>query len=172
MAGLSYASLKVAEKAVKALKAKETIRFYRATGEYGFLSNLYKRRIVFEGKEFTCSETAYQFGKPKDRAVAEWLISAPKPHLCAVAAHALLAFDIRPDWNDMKMDRMKAVLEAKFTQHEDLKNALLNTGDAILIEDSKTDSFWGTGAKGVGQNKLGQLLMDLRHELWKGYGNG
>jgi ribA/ribD-fused uncharacterized protein len=162
---MTYASLKAAEKAVEAMK---TIRFYRATGEYGFMSNLYKWRMVFEGQEFTCAETAYQFGKPKDRAVAEWLISAPKPHLCAVAAHALLAFDIRPDWNAIKVDRMKAVLEAKFTQHEDLKQALLNTGDATLIEDSKTDSFWGTGSKGVGQNTLGRLLIDLRHEFWKG----
>jgi len=150
--------------------AKElpVIRFYRATGEYGYMSNLYKRRMVFEDKEFTCAETAYQFGKPKERAVAEWLISAPKPHLCAVAAHALLAFDIRPDWNNIKVDRMRAVLEAKFTQHVDLKHALMSTGDAILIEDSKTDSFWGTGSGGVGQNKLGHHLMDLRQEFWKG----
>lgn len=146
-----------------------TIKFYRATGEYGFLSNLYKRRIVFEDKEFTCAEAAYQFGKPKDRAVAEWLISAPKPHLCAVAAHALLAFDIRPDWNDIKVDRMRAVLEAKFTQHADLKVVLMGTGDATIIEDSQTDSFWGAGKNGTGQNMLGQLLMELRQKFWKEY---
>jgi len=143
------------------------IRFYRATGPYGFLSNLYKSPISFEGRKFTCAETAYQFGKPRNQAVAEWLVSAPKPHLCAVAAHALLTFDIRPDWQKIKVDRMKAVLRAKFTQHGDLKEALLKTGDHTLIEESKTDAFWGTGASRVGQNMLGRLLMELREELWK-----
>jgi ribA/ribD-fused uncharacterized protein len=146
-------------------KTVKRIAFYRATGPFGFLSNLYPRRVVFEGKEFACAETAYQFGKPKDRAVAEWLIAAPKPHLCAVAAHALLAFDIRKGWKDVKVDRMQAVIRAKFTQHEDLKKALLGTEDAILIEDSRTDTFWGTGSKKVGQNMLGRLLMEVREEM-------
>lgn len=141
------------------------IHFYRAVGEYGFLSNLYKRPIEFEGKCFTCSETAYQFGKPKDPDVAEWIISAPKPHLCASAAHALLSFDIRPDWNEIKVDRMKRVLTTKFSQWGDLQTMLLSTDNTILIEDSKTDAFWGTGKSGNGKNMLGILLMEVRKEL-------
>lgn len=68
------------------------IKFYRATGEWGFLSNLYKRAIVPEEDTFRGAEDAYQFGKPKDRAIADWIVSAPKPHLCAAASHALLSF--------------------------------------------------------------------------------
>ncbi len=143
----------------------DIIKFYRSSGEYGFMSNLFKREIEFEGRRFRCSEDAYQFGKPKDREVAEWIISAPKPHLCASAAHGLLGFDIRPDWNDIKVDRMKAVLRAKFMQHDDLKEKLLATRDNILIEESSTDSFWGIGKNGKGKNMLGELLMMLRTEL-------
>ncbi len=142
------------------------IRFYRATGKFGFLSNLYKRPVEFEGRQFTCSETAYQFGKPRDIDVAEWIISAPKPHLCAAAAHSLFAFDIRQDWNSVKIDRMRAVLWAKFVQHEDLQKSLLDTGNARLIEESKSDAFWGIGKSGKGKNMLGVLLMEIRDEIW------
>ena len=60
---------------------------------------------------------------------------------------------------------MKSVLFAKFTQHEDLKAILLSTGNALLIEASKTDAFWGIGEKGNGKNMLGRLLMQVRDEL-------
>ena len=144
------------------------IRFYRAIGKYGFLSNLYKRPIIFEGREFPHAEAAYQYGKPKNKEVAEWLVSAPKPHLCAAAAHALFAFDIRPDWHEIKVGRMRAVLQAKFDQHEDLRQLLIDTGDAVIIEDSKTDAFWGIGKKGNGKNMLGVLLMELREKFMQG----
>ena len=104
-----------------------------------------------------------------ERFNAEWLISAPKPHLCAMAAHGLMAFDIRPDWQAIKVDRMRDVLRAKFNQHEDLKQKLLDTGDAILVEDSKTDRFWGIGKKMNGKNMLGELLMKIRDELKREY---
>lgn len=141
------------------------IRFYRSNGQHGFLSNLFKRTMFFEERFFSCSEEAYQYGKPKDKAVAEWLILAPRPHLCAAAAHSLLAFDIVPNWNEIKVDRMRKVLKAKFTQHRDFALLLKETGDAILVEESNTDAFWGIGKKGNGKNMLGVLLMELRQEI-------
>ena len=39
---------------------------------------------------------------------------------------------------------------------------LLETDNAILIEDSKTDSFWGIGKLGRGKNMLGKLLIKVR----------
>ena len=145
-------------------KASE-IKFYSSSGEHGFLSNLFRAPVEFEGRKFRSSEEAYQFGKPKDPAVAEWLVSAPKQHLCAIAAHSLLAFDMREDWNSIKVDRMRRVIEAKFTQNPELKELLLKTGNAVLVEESKTDAFWGIGKKGNGKNMLGTLLMELRAKL-------
>lgn len=141
------------------------IRFYRSEGQYDFLSNLYQRRMYFDERVFPCSEMAYQFGKPKDPAVAEWLVSAPKPRFCSVAAHALLPYDVSENWRDVKVQRMLEVLRVKFNQHPDLQARLLATGNAVLIEESKTDSFWGIGPSGDGKNMLGQLLMKVRAEL-------
>ncbi|KAJ7819811.1 hypothetical protein B0H13DRAFT_2130900, partial [Mycena leptocephala] len=53
----------------------------------------------------------------------------------------------------------------KFTQHEDLKQELLGTGDAELVEDSAEDAFWGIGRNGQGRNELGKALAKLRNQL-------
>lgn len=45
---------------------------------------------------------------------------------------------------------MREVVYAKFTQNEDLKDVLLGTGDAILVEHTSNDDFWGDGEDGTG----------------------
>lgn len=144
---------------------EDAILFYRATGPTGVYSNLFKIGVWFEGRRFRCSEDAYQFGKPVDRAVAEWLVSAPKPHLVAAAAHALFSFDIVEGWNDLKVPRMQRVVDAKFFQNEGLARGLLETGEQQLVENSKIDPFWGIGKNGTGKNMLGEILMETRCRL-------
>lgn len=150
-------------------KPMEEVRFYRASEKpYGAFSNLYRREILFEGETFATSEHAYQAGKPRKPAVREWLMAAPSPALLAMAAHGLYVWDINSDWSKVKFDRMKRVLTAKFTQHEDLKELLLSTGTARLVESATADNavnrLWGE-VNGVGKNKLGELLMEVRAEL-------
>lgn len=142
-----------------------TIEFYRATGDFGFLSNLYPSPVEVSGRAFLTAEHAYQFGKPIDPKVAEWITAAPKPHLVAAAAHALFVFDVRSDWATYKLDRMRQVLRAKFDQHPDLRLKLLRTAPLALREVSTTDAFWGTGRNGRGKNMLGAMLMELRSDL-------
>jgi hypothetical protein len=151
-------------------KAESTeVRFYRASEKpYGAFSNLYRREIEFEGGKFATSEHAYQAGKARKPEVRKWLMEAPSPALLAMAAHGLYVWDIHPDWSKIKFNRMKRVLQAKFTQHEDLKQLLLSTGTARLVESATVDNavnrLWGE-VNGVGKNKLGELLMEVRAEL-------
>lgn len=147
----------------------EEIRFYRASEKpYGAFSNLYRRDIVFEGETFATSEHAYQAGKARKPQVKEWLMSAPSPALLAMAAHGLYYWDVAPGWSKTKFDRMRGVLRAKFTQHEDLRELLLSTGDARLVESATVDNtvnrLWGE-VNGKGKNMLGIMLMELRAEL-------
>lgn len=145
------------------------VRFYRASEKpYGVFSNLYRREIEFEGEKFATSEHAYQAAKARKPEVRKWLMEAPSPALLAMAAHGLYVWDINSDWSKIKFDRMKRVLLAKFTQHEDLKELLLSTGTARLVESATVDNavnrLWGE-VNGVGKNKLGELLMEVRAEL-------
>lgn len=145
------------------------IRFYRANEKpYGAFSNLFRRAVQFEGETFLTAEHAYQAGKARKPEVKKWLMAAPSPSLLAMAAHGLYQWDIAPAWSRIKFDRMRGVLKAKFTQHEDLKQLLLSTGSARLIESATVDNavnrLWGE-VNGVGKNMLGVLLMELRTEL-------
>lgn len=145
------------------------VHFYRASEKpYGAFSNLYRRSVEFEGEIFATSEHAYQAGKARKPEVRRWLMEAPSPALLAMAAHGLYYWDVTPGWSTTKFDRMRQVLRAKFTQHADLRELLLATGDARLVEKAAVDNavnrLWGE-VDGVGSNMLGVLLMEIREEL-------
>ncbi|MBF0602161.1 MAG: NADAR family protein [Nitrospirae bacterium] len=145
------------------------IKFYRASDKpYGAFSNLYRRKIVFEGENFPTSEHAYQAGKPRTKEVRDWLMAAPSPSLLAMAAHGLYSWDIAPNWSKIKVDRMRKVLLAKFTQHRDLKALLLSTGGERLVESATVDNavnrLWGE-VNGKGKNMLGNILMEVRERI-------
>ena len=146
----------------------DVIYFYRANEKpYGAFSNLYPRPIEYEGHTYSTSEHAYQAGKAIKPAVRDWILSAPTPSLAAMAAHGLYVWDVVPNWAEIKFDRMRAVLRAKFEQHADLKALLLSTGEARLVEagtvNNAVNRLWGE-VEGKGQNMLGVMLMELRSE--------
>ena len=68
---------------------------------------------------------------------------------------------------------MERVLRLKLDQHSELKQKLLDTGRATIIEDCSSrprgsGMFWGASFKDgqwVGENMLGRLWMRLREEL-------
>jgi hypothetical protein len=82
-----------------------------------------------------------------------------------MAAHGLYIWDVAPDWSRIKFDRMRAVLRAKFDQHEDLRELLLSTGSMRLVEvgtvNNAVNRLWGE-VDGKGENMLGVMLMELR----------
>ena len=43
------------------------IRFYRVSGEHGYLSNLFPVMMTFGGMIFTSAEAAYQLARPRIR---------------------------------------------------------------------------------------------------------
>lgn len=147
------------------------VRFYRANEKpYGVFSNLFPRPILFEGQTFPTAEHAYQAAKARRSEVKEWILKAPTPSLVAMAAHGLYTWEIAPNWSQIKFVRMRKVLRAKFSQHEDFREVLLSTDNARLIEvgtvDSPVNRTWGE-VNGKGRNMLGILLMEIRAELRK-----
>jgi ribA/ribD-fused uncharacterized protein len=72
---------------------------------------------------------------------------------------------LRRDWRSVRDSIMYEVVLAKFTQHDDLREILLGTGDAKFVEHAEKDRYWGDGGDGSGQNRLGQILMRVREEL-------
>lgn len=61
---------------------------------------------------------------------------------------------------------MYIALKEKFSDsHPELKQKLVGTQNAILVEHTKNDSYWADGGDGTGKNWLGKLLMVVRWEL-------
>ena len=151
----------------------DPIRFYRASEKpYGCFSNLYRRPMWFEGERFPTAEHAYQAGKPRKAEVRAWLLAAPSPSLLAMAAHGLYHWDVAPGWSAGRRERMRRVVAQKFSEHEDLATILLTTAGRDLIEsatvDNEVNRRWGqvfVGGTWIGQNWLGEILMEVRAGL-------
>lgn len=66
---------------------------------------------------------------------------------------------------------METALQAKFSTYPVLRDLLLSTADAVLVEASQNDMFWGAGRSGDGENKLGLVLMQLRSQFLQDSGD-
>ena len=58
----------------------------------------------------------------------------------------------------------EAVLK-KFQTHQELASMLVSTGDEDIVENAPGDYYWGCGKDGSGQNKLDQILVNVRSEI-------
>jgi ribA/ribD-fused uncharacterized protein len=124
------------------------------TGKYRFLSNFYT------GDDGFCSENEYQASKTENPDLKFRILTAKTPQEAKKLAKGLP----RPV---NALEIMKKLLKFKFYAH-DLKQMLLDTGDAELIEGNWWgDTFWGQCPVGTGENHLGKLLMQVREELRK-----
>eukprot|EP01123_Difflugia_compressa_P006060 TRINITY_DN18202_c0_g1_i1.p1 TRINITY_DN18202_c0_g1~~TRINITY_DN18202_c0_g1_i1.p1 ORF type:complete len:254 (-),score=32.66 TRINITY_DN18202_c0_g1_i1:2-763(-) len=69
------------------------------------------------------------------------------------------------NWDTQSIKVMYTALRAKFSQHEQLAQALVATKGCWLIEHTKNDVKWADGDTGHGTNFLGKLLMYTRQEI-------
>ena len=60
---------------------------------------------------------------------------------------------------------MRQAIRAKFGQIWRLREALLATGDEELIHESGSDLYWGQDRDGLGDNRLGVIIMEIRRDL-------
>lgn len=145
----------------------EDVLFYYEYEANGYLSNYYPSPINLEGREWATVEHYYQAAKSLDPDYAERIRLAPSADEAKRLGNSPEC-PLRPDWSEYKLTAMRQALEAKFTQHPELRASLLATGSATLHENSRKDYYWGIGADGSGASTLGKLLMELRTRLSDG----
>jgi hypothetical protein len=140
------------------------ILFYRVSGPYGEFSNFAPFPVRLKGCVWPTTEHYFQAqkfaGTEHEQAVRQ-----TKSPMTAAHLGRSRKLPLRRDWESVKGTIMREALQAKFTQHPALRSLLLATGDATLVEHTENDSYWGDGGDGSGQNRLGQLLMELRAQL-------
>ena len=131
------------------------------SGDYSFLSNFYRSTIIFEGMTYPSVEHAFQANKTLDLLRRNQIRNARS---CGEAKRLGRSVILREDWEQIKIGLMEKLLKEKFA-NPNLKELLLKTGDANLIEGNDWgDNFWGV-CRGIGHNHLGKLLMKARDEL-------
>jgi ribA/ribD-fused uncharacterized protein len=140
------------------------INFYSTTGEYGCFSNFSRHPVFLKGKRWRTSEHYFQAQKFAGTEHEEAVRLATKPSEAAAMGRDRKR-PLRTDWESVKEQVMLEAVRAKFTQHDDLREILLGTGDAMLVEHTANDRYWGDGGDGSGKNRLGHILMHVREEL-------
>lgn len=142
-----------------------TLNFFDPSDpDTGFLSNFFRASFDLDGHSWSTVEHYYQAQKFANDDYAERIRVAVSPREAKTLGRTP-DLPLRADWETHRMTVILSALTAKFTQNEDLCARLLATGDAILAEASPTDAFWGDGADGLGENRLGYLLTSLRNHL-------
>lgn len=130
------------------------------------LNNFSAHQVKYGRILYQTAEHAYQCQKFLDRKIRNLVKNATSP-LSAKEIANKNKEKFRPDWHKIKVKIMKKIILTKIIQHDEVKKALLDTGDKELIENSPTDSFWGWGKDHQGENQTGKILMELRNKLRK-----
>ena len=128
-------------------------------GKYYFLSNFYETPVTWNGLTYLNNEAAFQSAKTfSDRECFTNLDPSSAKKLGRKV-------QLRSDWENVKDDVMYEICKAKFSQNTELKKRLLSTGNEQLEEGNTWgDKIWGT-VNGIGENRLGKILMRIREEL-------
>ena len=118
------------------------------------------------------AEKARLFG---DAEVLAQILKTGDPREAKALGRKVSNFD-ESVWNENARRSVTEGNVAKFSQNDELRDFLLDTGDSVLVEASPYDRIWGIGLKSdderashpdtwQGQNLLGFALMDVREQL-------
>ncbi len=148
------------------------------SGDYRFLSNFWYSPVPDGEIVWPTVEHGYQFFKlvnAEKLATKEYLDSlnlsrfrsSKRPYLNCRPWEIKSwgqEIELRSDWEQVKIPLMARLVKAKFLDLE-MRQLLLDTDDAELIEGNTwNDTFWGV-CNGKGHNHLGKILVAERHEI-------
>jgi ribA/ribD-fused uncharacterized protein len=138
-----------------------------------------KRGIVDpEGLTYNCCEQYMMHKKAMlfgDTIVAEKILGEPEPSSQQKLGREVSNYKSEI-WDNHKFGIVWYGNYLKFTQHKDLGQRLIATGQRVIVEASPYDLVWGVGyaadseeiltpEKWRGQNLLGHVLMSVRSAI-------
>jgi ribA/ribD-fused uncharacterized protein len=150
------------------------ISFTKVDLPYGWLGNMAPFPITYNGKIWKTSEALFQALRFSDSVIQELIREQKSPMAAKMKAKGNKdSYTVVP-MSDADVENMKLCLDLKFNQHNELRIRLIKTTEHRLVEDigirrGERHQFWGAYRKidntWVGQNKMGELLMELRARL-------
>jgi len=158
------------------LNYTETEKFIFFYGS--FYSQWTMRKMIIDNiKYYTCeqfmmAEKAKLFN---DKIALEKIMESRNPRDQKALGRKVKNFN-KEKWDKVCREIVYKGNYAKFTQHNDLKLKLLETGNKIIVEASPFDKIWGIGLgekdercldskKWRGTNWLGKAIMEVRDKI-------
>ena len=135
---------------------------FRAGCRLHALSNFFLTTIHYAGRKFKSVEHAFQYLLAMNQNRKDLASTVMRCKTGAQAKHACKGITGNQIWQDTKVELMKELLQCKYRQSLEFRQALDKTGTKTLIHNVENDSFWGCGEDGDGQNILGKLIEELR----------
>lgn len=157
---------------------KKTPKFVFFYGTEDVFSNFHACTFKHQGKTFKSSEQAVMYRKALlfgATKIADAILRTSTPNQAkALGRSKEIPFD-ESIWEEHREKIYFEVLMDKFSIPK-MCDALLNTGNRILVEASPRDTIWGVGLSAnnpliqypnqwKGLNLLGKTLMKVRKEL-------
>lgn len=132
-----------------------------------------------EEVEFFRAEAAFQAlrfkGAESDETakIVEELASIKNPMKAKFFAKGMADYMSVEQLSEEDLENMRLVLALKISQHDEIRDALEQSGDRFIVEDCSkrqrgSGLFWGAALDGDrwrGENWLGRLWMELREKL-------
>lgn len=146
------------------------VKFCKTKERFGGFSNMAPNYpLVVAGRNIKYAENLYQACKfPEYPEIQEQIITERNPINAKRISRSYNDL-VRSDWEEIRLEIMKWVLEVKLIQNWDsFSRLLISTGNTPIVELSIRDDFWGAKPQGtllVGENHLGRLLEDLRERV-------
>ena len=168
----------IPDKLVIAGKKVDAVFFHKPEEPCGYLSNWYPSPFDLDGIRFSSAEQYIMYRKCMlfgDEPAAKAVLATDDPEKQQAIGRNASGY-MEPVWAGARqMAAFRAVM-AKFSQNHNLKQKLLDTGDAYLVECAGSDRVWACGirladdrrynaANWTGSNILGFLLMEVRKLL-------
>ncbi len=121
--------------------------------------------VEYKGVLYRTAEHAYHCQRYTDPKIVEELKNARSAYIAWQTSQKYKAQQL-PDFEAHKLQVMEEICRAKVEQHEDVREALLESGEDVIIKNYP-DKLWGIGMDGTGQNEMGKMWMRLREEFRK-----
>jgi N-glycosidase YbiA len=153
--------------------AMKSIASTRVCLPYGWLGNMSRHPIRFDGDDYRTCEAFFQALRFDDAVIRQDIRALASPMAAKMRAKTYRDRMVVVPRSGQDVENMRAVLRVKIAQHPELEALLISTGDAYIVEDctkraNDSGRFWGatwTDGAWRGNNALGTLWMELRTEL-------
>ncbi|MBQ9394461.1 MAG: NADAR family protein [Proteobacteria bacterium] len=156
----------------------DVLFFHKPDDPNGFLSNWYLSPFEVDGVHFSSVEKYIMYWKCMifgDESSAKAVLGTEDVAMQRSIGRKASGY-IDSVWAGMRQIVVFRGLMAKFSQNEELKKKLLDTGDAYLVECSESDKIWSCGVRlnddkrfdatnWTGNNILGFALMEVRNAI-------